>query len=1172
MAGIHVTYKADTLAVKLGRKLSTAWKDLWTQLNRENLHFRIIRCAIATAVTVIIALLPGIKAIYGPMAYLGPLTTVFVLGHPGRRLGGMIEALVLGLIGISVGTGWATLGTYLGSMYYKSNPSVTMGIRAIFLTIAMLVHGYIRSATPRLFVMVLLMAVPVVIGVTSTSFYISGTFVTKLLYPMMTAIAILLIVNILIFPEFGATGLGLTTVETLQRTITILNGATDFFVESFGNLPFAPGTGHPHHPGEHILDKKVIRLAELTASRSTLRAKVAECKSVYRDCAFDISYSCLAPKELKPIAGKGMSKLVMNVMALIGACESKYALMGTAELWEERGGDDVSPGKVEKEGGGKAKVGKEKEKEMGGSKERDKEKEEKKEATVSGLKVKRAIEGGDQQLLKYLLRRITVPVNTLQRNIDRSIDVISTCVAIVYDVPRLPSLKQGGAVRHPAGVLLQELDTYIDCLSEAITLFAETSTQALEGAADLQALNEKSVTEVDIMPRDEIFLISSFILNLRMAASQALEMLKHSRVLVEARQERKGKRGLHWPDVRLGKWLSTGSEETEAIFFSESLHSHKREDKEDEERDSRLSRGKTAAKKLEKDNMSWHLKARGVLADFIDWVKNSDDVIYTFKFTFGVMLVSWPAFVHEWTLWYENSRAVWVAIIFILMFENAVGSTIWMIFLRAAGTVLGSTLGYAAYESGHGNTITMGTIMLILLIPAYYIQLGTKYQKAGMIFTVSMSVVGISTHLQTVPGTSFENFYKRASASLISGAVALLVHVTIFPVKARTKLKFCLATAISKINLMESCVALGVDGKHIHMLQHPRFLKRFEKAAKKAGAALSAAEAFLEHARHEPRLKGRWEPHRMVYKEIIFVLRQIVERMENLLRLRISFGSAVLEEFNARVHGYRRNVAAAITLTLYAVEQSLTQKLPLPQFLPSARLANLRMVVRVRQILHEESQSAATTPRRSRSGSVKDQYLVDGKDEDEITFIPPAPTCGAPSGGPSPERSPSTCGQITHRRRTLRLKFLSWNAASAALEECVEYVEELVDLVKLLVGVNEFRSGLLHRPTFREYLADIHPLTHGEAGSRMGGTMEGIAGAGAGDKGGGIAKGKNQGEAIVASTLGGTTVSFHLDRLDSKIMESEDMGIFTSGGVTLPHPLARIQCRREAVRLKRKKE
>ena len=398
------------------------------------------------------------------------------------------------------------------------------------------------------------------------------------------------------------------------------------------------------------------------------------------------------------------------------------------------------------------------------------------------------------------------------------------------------------------------------------------------------------------------------------------------------------------------------------------------------------------------------------------------------------------------------------------------------------------------------------------------------------------------------------------------------MHVTIFPVKARTKLKDSLATAISQINLMESCVALGVDEKQIHMLRHPRFLKRFERAGKKAGVALSAAEAFLDFASHEPRLKGRWEPHRMVYKEIIFVLRQIVERMENLLRLRIAFGSAVLEEFNARVHGYRRNVAAAITLTLYAVEQCLTQKLPLPQFLPSARLAHLRMVVRVRQILHEESISATTTPGRSRSGSVKNQQLVNGKDEDEITSIPPTHICGALSGEPSPQRSPSTSGQIINRRRTLRLKILSWNAASAALEECVEYVEELVDLVKLLVGVNEFRSGLLHRPTFREYLAEIYTLAHGEAGSRLGGTVEGTAGAGAG---GGSTRGGNQGGARAASTLDGATVSLHLDEMEARILESENMAkidALTSTGVTLPHPLARIQCRREAERLKRKKE
>ena len=46
---------------------------------------------------------------------------------------------------------------------------------------------------------------------------------------------------------------------------------------------------------------------------------------------------------------------------------------------------------------------------------------------------------------------------------------------------------------------------------------------------------------------------------------------------------------------------------------------------------------------------------------------------------------------------------------------------------------------------------------------------------------------------------------------------------------------------------------------------------------------------------------------------------------------------------------------------------------------------------------------------------------------------------------------------------------MSWNAASAAQAEIIEFLEELIDLTKLLVGANEFRSGLLTRPTYHDY-------------------------------------------------------------------------------------------------------
>ena len=53
---------------------------------------------------------------------------------------------------------------------------------------------------------------------------------------------------------------------------------------------------------------------------------------------------------------------------------------------------------------------------------------------------------------------------------------------------------------------------------------------------------------------------------------------------------------------------------------------------------------------------------------------------------------------------------------------------------------------------------------------------------------------------------------------------------------------------------------------------------------------------------------------------------------------------------------------------------------------------------------------------------------------------------------------------------------MSWNAAAAAQTEIIEYMEELVDLTKLLVGANEFHSGLLKQPTYHEYAEEVETV------------------------------------------------------------------------------------------------
>lgn len=66
----------------------------------------------------------------------------------------------------------------------------------------------------------------------------------------------------------------------------------------------------------------------------------------------------------------------------------------------------------------------------------------------------------------------------------------------------------------PKGIIIEEIDLHLDSLRQALEIFDADTTSALEDAAQLQETEDQ---KPDIMPREEVFLISSFLLNLRHA-------------------------------------------------------------------------------------------------------------------------------------------------------------------------------------------------------------------------------------------------------------------------------------------------------------------------------------------------------------------------------------------------------------------------------------------------------------------------------------------------------------------------------------------------------------------------------------------------------------------------------------------------------------------------------
>lgn len=351
----------------------------------------------------------------------------------------------------------------------------------------------------------------------------------------------------------------------------------------------------------------------------------------------------------------------------------------------------------------------------------------------------------------------------------------------------------------------------------------------------------------------------------------------------------------------------------------------------------------------------------------------------------------------------------------------------------------------------------------------------------------------------TLLGSPEINFTKRSVTMVIGGIAALIVHTVVFPIKSRNVVLECLSHAVNHLIHMESCIATGVD-EDAEVIPSKDLEKKFDKYAKKVESALQRAEVNLGYVDTEPRLKGNMKVQKVVYEQMIYLVRQISERLQNLLHLRNAYGNIVLEDFRPRIAQYRRNLAASITASLYVVSLAIATKSPLPQFFPSAKLAHRRMTIRVRQLLMEDATSndiqmsgeqASETVSPSASTIVLDTFAASSPDLLN-NMHPTASTLSLPPLRRPPLISTNAARAAQAAMRALRLKVVSWNASAAALLECIELIEELIEYSKRVFGAYEFQAGLLTKEAYSQTVADIERdhMRNFELSGMEGGSLE----------------------------------------------------------------------------------
>ena len=340
-----------------------------------------------------------------------------------------------------------------------------------------MIHGFLRSYAPRLFVSLVLLIIVSTVNMLSTAKQVTRSGVTQILYPILIATGVIIVVNLCIFPEFSSSFLGQTTIETLHDTASALEKAGCYFTHTSeyeeGDSENRAAAKHAHHScppasldtskgnqtqpstscvqgssvvvglthrslttntsrtgaeassitsaiGRESSQKATegivpirISLGDLTSAKGTLRTKLSDCKATQSECNFELAYAVLPPRDLKPISSRSMTKLLANVVAVISTCESKFALAGDLNKQTKNASQKI--GETPEDDG-------------------------KSEASsldptrleLELVKPKREIESGDVRLLRYLLRRIMKPHNHLMTSLNTTIAEISACIAYVY--------------------------------------------------------------------------------------------------------------------------------------------------------------------------------------------------------------------------------------------------------------------------------------------------------------------------------------------------------------------------------------------------------------------------------------------------------------------------------------------------------------------------------------------------------------------------------------------------------------------------------------------------------------------------------------------------------------------------------------------------------------------
>lgn len=352
------------------------------------------------------------------------------------------------------------------------------------------------------------------------------------------------------------------------------------------------------------------------------------------------------------------------------------------------------------------------------------------------------------------------------------------------------------------------------------------------------------------------------------------------------------------------------------------------------------------------------LRFRFALSDAIRTLRHSRHIQFGIKLSAGIVLLTLPAWLApgESKRWWLEKRGQWMAISYLFCLETFTGASIRTSLFRILGTISGSLLGLVISKVSRDNSYALAFLLTVATLPPSYFVLFTRFQGVGTVMGLTLPIVSLIPTQDEGQSTEYVA-WNRGYMIFFGIIAALIVNLFFWPTHARLELVKRVSSITSQLqslylSLSRQMLSGGLTSSH-------KSNAAFEKLEASIGKRIGQARGLVDIMTIEISLKPK---RTKLLSQLLDHLETILELLMGLRRCREHGLRSVRQHAVVNVLELRQSLIASVLLVLWTTGQALQTKAPLPQCLPSPRLALAELTEAVAEQLQMMVEGIGASP------------------------------------------------------------------------------------------------------------------------------------------------------------------------------------------------------------------